>query len=96
MSGFEMIQIMPSKLSEEEIDNELYNQRNVFNFDFRDFEQEKWGIKKLAYPIKEHKDGYYVLQRFKVDNSNGEIEKMEEILKNRNNVIKFIIVRTDC
>ena len=54
---------------------------------------EEWGKKKLAYPIKNQNEGYYVLVNF---NSNPEfIEELERVYNITDDVIKHIIVKND-
>lgn len=56
-------------------------------------EVEKIGIKKLAYEIKNHKEGFYVAIHF---NGSFEIvEKLERYYRNNNNIMKFITIKEE-
>ncbi|HOO22681.1 MAG TPA: 30S ribosomal protein S6 [Clostridia bacterium] len=52
---------------------------------------EKWGAKKLAYPIKYKKEGYYVLMKFSAQSEvPAEIDRQ---MKNNDNIIRQMITR---
>lgn len=53
----------------------------------------EWGNRKLAYEIKKHKEGYYVLINF--DGNAEFITELERIFKITDEVIKFITVRKE-
>ena len=53
----------------------------------------KWGRRRLAYEVDECKDGIYVVLNFK---SNAEVAKeLARMLKFTDEVLRFMIVRTD-
>ncbi len=54
---------------------------------------ELWGRRPLAYPIKNHMEGNYVLQRFEMDPS--ATDELERLLRFNENVIRFLLIRTD-
>ena len=51
------------------------------------------GKKRLAYPIKEHKEGWYVL--FKFDATPENVLELERHLRIDDDVLKFIAVRVE-
>ncbi|HEY8389878.1 MAG TPA: 30S ribosomal protein S6 [Clostridia bacterium] len=54
---------------------------------------DKWGVRKLAYPIKFKNDGYYVLMSFTGDSSlPAEIRRQMNI---SDEVLRHIIVKQD-
>ena len=54
---------------------------------------ERWGIRKLAYRVKKHNEGNYVLLHF---NANPDaVMEVERRLRVSDLVLKFITVRTD-
>ena len=60
-------------------------------------ETEKWGMKKLAYPIRQNKEGYYIRMTFFLEKNNDRIERLESLesgLNIQEGVMKFIIVKT--
>lgn len=54
---------------------------------------ENLGKRKLAYEIKKHKEGTYVL--FTFDAKPDSIDELERVLRITDGVIKFIVVRKE-
>ncbi len=54
---------------------------------------EKWGKKKLAYPIKQFTEGNYVLARFKMKPDSG--KELEASLQLSEEVFRHLLVRLD-
>jgi small subunit ribosomal protein S6 len=52
-----------------------------------------WGRRRLAYPIKRHMEGTYVLTNMKMDPT--EVEGLDSNLRISEEVIRHLIVRTD-
>ena len=52
-----------------------------------------WGRRRLAYPIEDHRDAFYVLYRFHAQA--GAIEEIERDLKLDEQVIRYLLVRYD-
>lgn len=55
--------------------------------------EDKWGVRTLAYEVKKHNRGYYVLLDYAGDKSI--IQELERIFKLHENVIRFITLVTD-
>lgn len=54
---------------------------------------EKWGERKLAYPIDKKKSGFYVLTTFEIDGT--KLAEVEAKLNITENVMRYIIVKKD-
>lgn len=54
---------------------------------------EKRGRKRLAYEVKDFKDGYYVLTEFKADPA--QIQELERLFKLNDDMIRHLIVRQE-
>ena len=54
---------------------------------------EHWGRRKLAYEVKKHGEGYYVLLRF--DAEPGVVKKLDNMFKLSESVIRFLILSLD-
>src|SRR5271167_2911769 len=55
---------------------------------------EKWGLKRMAYPVKRLREGFYVYMV--VRSSHGEVVKeLERRLKVADPVMKYLTIRTD-
>lgn len=54
---------------------------------------DKWGKRRLAYPIRKMKEGYYVFISFQMDPS--EIVNLKRSLGYNEQVLRYIVVRAD-
>jgi small subunit ribosomal protein S6 len=56
-------------------------------------EVDDWGLRRLTYEIKDHKDGQYVVVQFKGDTA--VLEELERVLGLMDAVLRFLTVRLD-
>ena len=54
---------------------------------------EKWGKKRLAYDVRRHREGYYVL--LVVEGTGAMVKEVERRLKVTDGIIRFLTVRVD-
>jgi len=54
---------------------------------------QQWGKRKLAYPIKHHIEGNYVLTQFKMKPESG--KELEANLRISEEVLRHLLVKTD-
>ena len=54
---------------------------------------DKWGVRKLAYPVEKRNEGYYVLMQF--TSGPDTVREIERRLRVADLVLKFITVRID-
>jgi len=52
-----------------------------------------WGKRHLAYKIKSHEEGYYVVMQLKLDTK--KTKEFERELKLQGDVLRFILVRSE-
>ncbi len=55
-------------------------------------ETDMWGKRKLAYPIRKFKEGYYVFMQTQLGQK--AIEELERNLKLTEEIIRYLLVRT--
>ncbi len=68
MRKYEMLYILSTKLADENRDAIISKFESVVASNGGKVEGvDKWGVKKLAYPINYETDGYYVLMTFECD-----------------------------
>ena len=68
MRKYEMLYVLSTKLGEEEINSVVSKFESVVASNGGKVEGvDKWGVKKLAYPINYETEGYYVLMTFESD-----------------------------
>jgi len=87
MSDYELVAIISPEIDEEgmgriidEVGKRVTNRGGAVN------ETNKWGKRKLAYPLRKFKEGNYISTRFKLDSKlikevEAEIRASEEILR---------------
>ena len=54
---------------------------------------EIWGQRKLAYPVKGHFEGYYILHNVAMPPAG--VSDVERIMRLNENIIRFLVVRKD-
>ncbi|MCR4435160.1 MAG: 30S ribosomal protein S6 [Clostridiales bacterium] len=54
---------------------------------------DEWGKRRLAYPINDLNEGYYVLVNFSADSSFP--RELERIYKITDGIIKYIVIKKD-
>jgi small subunit ribosomal protein S6 len=56
-------------------------------------EVKEWGIRKMAYPIQDFKEGYYVLMHFSAEPE--AVAELERVFKITDPVIRYMTIRQD-
>ncbi|MBI5182684.1 MAG: 30S ribosomal protein S6 [Nitrospirae bacterium] len=91
-SNYESIFIIKPTLSDEETEKVIQKMRDIITSGGGEVVNvENWGKKKLAYEIKKHKKGHYVLLHFK-----GEgpiVKELERNYRLSDLIIKFLTVK---
>ena len=54
---------------------------------------DKWGKKRLAYPIKHFQDGNYILTKFKM--SPGHCKELEASLRISEDIVRHLLIRVN-
>ena len=92
INDYEMVLIINPEIEEEALENEISNvNRFVSGKGGTVSETEKWGKRKLAYPIKHSLEGIYVLMKFKM---NPEWSKeLEANLRITENVLRHVLIK---
>lgn len=54
---------------------------------------EKWGKRRLAYEIKDYREGQYILMNFEGEGRTS--QEIERVMKISDDVIRFLTVRKD-
>ncbi len=91
---YEVVYVGQSGLDDEGVKalNERFAQ-TVANYGGQVSSTEPWGRRNLAYPIKKHFSGHYVLQRFQMPAEGA--HEVDRFLRLNEDVIRYLIVRTD-
>ena len=94
MPGYETLFILNPDLPEAQVRETIDRVRRLIEgMDGRDVELHDWGIRDLAYPIRKHPRGTYVLAQY---NARSEVVKeLERTLKLADEILRFISVRVE-
>ncbi len=65
----------------------------VTNGDGQLLANEEWGIRRLAYPIKQFREGNYILRKIRIESS--EAVSLNESLRSSEEVIRHLIIKID-
>ena len=91
---YELLFIADPTLGEPEVDTLTEQiQTHIENEGGRIQKVEKWGKKRLAYLVKKHREGYYVL--LVIEGAGSLLKEVERRIRVSDGVIKFTTVRVD-
>ena len=94
MRTYEIVFVIRPELPEEEVDKLITQMEGVVaGAGGRVEKVEKMGRRRLAYRVRRHREGFYIL--FAVEGSGDTVKEFERRLKVTDTVIKFLTVRTD-
>ena len=92
MRKYEMLYILTATLSDEEKDAIIAKFENVVKSAGGNVEKvDKWGVKKLAYPINYKSEGFYVLMSFEA--STTVVAELKRIAGITDGVIRRLITK---
>ena len=92
MNKYEMIYILDTTCTDEKRDALIEKVENVVLKAGGSVEKtEKWGVKKLAYPIDYKTEGYYVYMAFEGDSNL--VQEMKRVIGIAENVIRRLITK---
>ena len=92
MALFEHVIILKQSLSSNELSNELKNHTDlVSELKGNVLYQESWGMRNLAYPIKNNKKAFYEFMNIEIPQKN--IDLMNSKLNLNENVIRYLSIK---
>ena len=92
MALFEHVIILKQNLSSNELSNELKNHSDlVSELKGNVVYQESWGMRNLAYPIKNNKKAFYEFMNLEMPQEN--IDLMNSKLNLNENVIRYLSIK---
>jgi len=92
LRDYELIVIVSPEVPEEELPSHLDKiSEFITNKGGSVTEVERWGKKKLAYPINHFREGNYVLTRFKLEP--GTTAELEANLRISERILRHLLVR---
>lgn len=91
---YESVVIINAALDDEQVTSTITKiEDHLLSKDSKIDEIEKWGRKRLAYPIQKSKSGFYVLFRFNAETS--VIKDLERLFRLDENIIRYLTIVLD-
>ena len=94
MKEYELAVIFVATLEEEKIDQEIAKLTTLLEKEKCEIARiDKWGIKKLAYPIKKQENGFYAFIYF--NGTSDIIPELDRINKINDLVLRHMVVKSE-
>lgn len=91
---YELVYILQPKLDDDGIQAAMDRLNGVITSNGGEVvSTERWGMRKLAYPIKRHFEGYYILQRLSMPAAAN--QPLERSIRLSEDIIRHMILRLD-
>ncbi|MCI0441302.1 MAG: 30S ribosomal protein S6 [Chloroflexi bacterium] len=90
---YELVMVLSPEFSDEELTAGIERvSRFITDRGGSVSEQEVWGLRRLAYPVKRFLEGTYVLTRFKLDAAN--VGGLDRNLRASEDVLRHLVTRS--
>ncbi len=94
MRGYELVLIIDPEIAEEDVPTAIDKVSQFISGRGGEVGNvNRWGRRKLAYPIQRHMEGNYVVTEFRLDPN--QVAGLEASLGLAEEVIRHLVVRTD-
>lgn len=90
---YESIFIINPEIGEESVKAVIEKFKNLLETSAQLESIDEWGKRRLAYPINDQNDGYYIMANFSAEPSFP--RELERIYKITDGVIKYIVIKKD-
>ena len=92
MALFEHVVLLKQDLSSSDLETEIKKHEDlILKFNGSIVSKESWGLRNLAYPIKNNKKAFYELMN--IDVPNEKIKMINEKLNLNENIIRYITIK---
>ena len=94
MKEYELAVIFDATLEEEKIDQEIAKLTTLLESEKCEITKiDKWGVKKLAYPIKKQENGFYAIIYF--NGTSTIIPEVDRVNKINDLVLRHMVVKSE-
>lgn len=94
MRNYELVVIFDPSLEEEAVDTELSKITSIIEKEKGKISDvDKWGIRKLSYPIKKQESGNYIIIYF--SGKNAAISELDRVNKINDKILRHLIVKNE-
>ena len=92
VSNYELVYIVSPSVTEEDLPTVLDKVSDILKKSGGNItETNKWGRRKLAYPIKKFNEGNYILTKFESETTS--VKNIESGLKLSDEILRYLIVK---
>jgi small subunit ribosomal protein S6 len=94
LRNYELVIVFDPSLEEEEIDKELSKNTSLIEKEKCAVSKvDRWGNRKLAYPIKGQENGYYIIVYF--EGNSSVVSELDRVNKINDKILRHMIVKSD-
>ncbi len=94
MREYELVLVISPELSDEQVSATVERvQRFISERGGEVVKLDRWGRRRLAYPIQRHTEGHYVVTQFRLDGA--AVRELNRSLEVSEPVLRHLVVRTD-
>lgn len=94
MRSYEIMYVMKPDLDEEKMTAVMEKFNNIITDNGGEVVSvDKWGKRRMAYEIKDYREGIYILVNFKSEASTA--QELDRVMKITDDILRFMIVNKD-
>ncbi|TMD40375.1 MAG: 30S ribosomal protein S6 [Chloroflexi bacterium] len=94
MSPYELMYIVKPELDDQAVQQEIERVSQLIQTNGGQIKKvTPWGKRRLAYSVKDQREGYYVVEEFDLDQA--KVTEVERVLKISDTVFRHLLVRQD-
>ena len=94
MSAYELMYIVKPELDDHGVQQEIEKVGQLIQTNGGQVKKvTPWGKRRLAYTVKDQREGYYVVEEFNLEQA--KVAEVERVLKISDNVFRHLLVRQD-
>ena len=94
MSAYELMYIVKPDLDDQAVQQEIEKVGQLIQTNGGQIKKvTPWGKRRLAYTVKENREGHYVVAEFDLDQA--KVQEVERVLKISDTVFRHLLVRQD-
>ena len=94
MSAYELMYIVKPELDDQAVQQEIEKVGQLIQTNGGQVKKvTPWGKRRLAYTVKDQREGHYVVEEFDLDQA--KVVEVERVLRISDNVFRHLLVRQD-
>ena len=94
MSAYELMYIVKPDLDDQSVQQEIEKVGQLIQTNGGQIKKvTPWGKRRLAYTVKDNREGHYVVAEFDLDQA--KVQEVERVLKISDSVFRHLLVRQD-